>query len=263
MEVHDWHWVPNAKHSWVVESITVANIKKLGHSGGRGASETETLGQKRRWRWWQLLTCDAQCRLSSLPTTQSDPVCHLDHPAPCSPQPTQDIKIKCKNLNYNGGSQLALFYIYISMKEPLQLKISPSSTICLIPLRQLSQEEDKNSSHLCHEKREPVQKKTWSLPCWVKCPHKEVDFSLTCGREIRGLLSRMRVGKCQGFPGSTDGKAFSCNAGELGLIPGSERFPGEGNGNPPQYSCLENPLDRGAWWVMIHGVAKSRTQLSD
>ena len=127
MEVHDWHWVPNAKHSWVVESITVANIKKLGHSGGRGASETETLGQKRRWRWWQLLTCDAQCRLSSLPTSQSDPVCHLDHPAPCSPQPTQDIKIKCKNLNYNGGSQLALFYIYISMKEPLQLKISPST----------------------------------------------------------------------------------------------------------------------------------------
>ena len=114
---------------------------------------------------------------------------------------------------------MALFYIYISMKEPLQLKISPSSTICLIPLRQLSQEEDKNSSHLCHEKREPVQKKTWSLPCWVKCPHKEVDFSLTCGTEIRGLLSRMRVGKCQCFPGSTDGKAFSCNAGELGSIP--------------------------------------------
>ena len=108
MEVHDWHWVPNAKHSWVVESITVANIKKLGHSGGRGASETETLGQKRRWRWWQLLTCDAQCRLSSLPTSQSDPVCHLDHPAPCSPQPTQDIKIKCKNLNYNGCLQTGI-----------------------------------------------------------------------------------------------------------------------------------------------------------
>ena len=89
---------------------------------------------------------------------------------------------------------MALFYIYILMKEPLQLKISPSSTICLIPLRRLSQEEDKNSSHLCHEKKEPVQKKTWSLPCWVKGPHKEVDFSLTCGREIRGLLSRMRVG---------------------------------------------------------------------
>lgn len=185
MEVHNWHWLPNAKPSWVVESKTVANIKKLGHLGGRRASETEKLGQRRRWWWWQLLTSDAQRRLSSLPTSQSDPVCHLDHLAPCSPQPMLDIRMKFKNLNYKGGSQLALFYIYISMKEPLQLKISPSSTICLIPLRQLSQEEDKNSSHLCHEKRETVQKKTWSLPCWVKGPDKKVDFSLMCRREIR------------------------------------------------------------------------------
>ena len=47
------------------------------------------------------------------------------------------------------------------------------------------------------------------------------------------------------------------------LIPGSERSPGEGNGNPLQYSCLENPMDRGAWWATVHGVAKSRTRLSD
>ena len=49
----------------------------------------------------------------------------------------------------------------------------------------------------------------------------------------------------------------------LGSISGSGRFPGEGNGNPPQYSCLENPMDRGAWWATVHGVAKSRTRLSD
>ena len=47
------------------------------------------------------------------------------------------------------------------------------------------------------------------------------------------------------------------NAGELGLIPGSGRFPGEGNGNPFQYSCLENPMDGGAWWATVHGVEKS------
>ena len=49
----------------------------------------------------------------------------------------------------------------------------------------------------------------------------------------------------------------------MGSIAGSGRSPGEGNGDPLQYSCLENPMDRGAWWAAVHGVAKSRTQLSD
>ena len=53
------------------------------------------------------------------------------------------------------------------------------------------------------------------------------------------------------------------SAGDLGSIPGSGRSPGEGNGNPLQYSCLENPIDGGAWWAIVHGVTKSRTQRSD
>ena len=53
------------------------------------------------------------------------------------------------------------------------------------------------------------------------------------------------------------------NAGDSGLIPGSRRSPGEGNGNPPQYACLGNQMDRGVWWATVHGVAKSRTQHSD
>ena len=53
------------------------------------------------------------------------------------------------------------------------------------------------------------------------------------------------------------------NVGDLGSIPGLGRSPGEGNGNPLQYSCLENPLDVGAWWATVHGVAKSWTRLSD
>ena len=65
------------------------------------------------------------------------------------------------------------------------------------------------------------------------------------------------------FPGGSDGKASACNAGDLGSIPGSGRSPGEGNGNPLQYSCLENPMDGGPWWATVHGVAKSRTRLSD
>ena len=58
-------------------------------------------------------------------------------------------------------------------------------------------------------------------------------------------------------------KASAYNAEDLGLIPGLGRYPGEGNGNPLQYSCLENPMDGGAWWATAHGVAKRRTQLSD
>ena len=58
------------------------------------------------------------------------------------------------------------------------------------------------------------------------------------------------------FPHSSVGKECICNAGDLGLIPVSGRFPGEGNGNPLQYSCLENPMDRGAWWATIHGVIR-------
>ena len=66
-----------------------------------------------------------------------------------------------------------------------------------------------------------------------------------------------------GFSGGSDGKESVSNAGDPGLIPGSGRSPGEGNGNPLQYSCLENSLDRGAWWATVHGVTKSQTQLSD
>ena len=66
-----------------------------------------------------------------------------------------------------------------------------------------------------------------------------------------------------GFLGGSEVKAFASNAGDLGSIPGSGRSPGEGNGNPLQYSCLENPMDRGAWQATVHRVTKSRTRLSD
>ena len=68
---------------------------------------------------------------------------------------------------------------------------------------------------------------------------------------------------CLGFPSGSEGKASVYNTGDLGLILGWGRSPGEGNGNPLQYSCLENPMDGEAWWATVHGVTKSRTQLSD
>ena len=74
-----------------------------------------------------------------------------------------------------------------------------------------------------------------------------------------------RVGRKHSFcvPGGSISKESAGNAGALGLIPGSGDSSGEGNGNPRQYSCLENRMDRGAWRVTVHGVARSQTQVSD
>ena len=70
----------------------------------------------------------------------------------------------------------------------------------------------------------------------------------------------MKIGPKNGeslnFPGGSDGKESACNADDSGLIPGSGRSPGEGNGYLLQYSCLENSKDRGAWQAIVHGVAK-------
>ena len=67
---------------------------------------------------------------------------------------------------------------------------------------------------------------------------------------------------CTGFPGGSDGEKSSCNVGDPSLIPRSGRSPREGNGNPLQYSCLENPMDRGAWKATAHGVARVRHNLA-
>ena len=67
----------------------------------------------------------------------------------------------------------------------------------------------------------------------------------------------------EGVPGGSDGKESTCNAGDLGLIPGLGSSPGEKNAYPLQYSCLENPTNRGFWWATVYRVTKSQTELSD
>ena len=66
-----------------------------------------------------------------------------------------------------------------------------------------------------------------------------------------------------GLPWWLNGKEYTCSAGDTGSIPGSGRSPGGGHGNPLQYSCLENPMDTGAWRATVHGVEKSQTRLSE
>ena len=80
---------------------------------------------------------------------------------------------------------------------------------------------------------------------------------------VESSLGLLENSVCYSQHGGSEVKASACNTGDLGLIPGSGRSPGEGNGNPLQYSCLENPMDGGAWWATVHGVAKSWTWLSD
>ena len=61
------------------------------------------------------------------------------------------------------------------------------------------------------------------------------------------------------FPEGSDGEESACSAGDPGSVPGSGRSPGEGNGYPPQYSCLENSMDRGVWWATVHGITNTQT----
>ena len=75
---------------------------------------------------------------------------------------------------------------------------------------------------------------------------------------LKRLSSSSSIIDLQGFPHSSVGKESAGNTGHTGLIPGLGRCPGEGNGNPFQYSCLENPTDRGAWQATVHGIARVR-----
>ena len=72
----------------------------------------------------------------------------------------------------------------------------------------------------------------------------------------------MQTNYCMGFPCGSDGKESSYNVGDTGSIPGSGRSPEEGHGYPLQDSCLENTMDRGAWWATVHEVTRSQTRLS-
>ena len=112
---------------------------------------------------------------------------------------------------------------------------------------------------LTHHRKEILNK---LLPWW-SWRYLEESNLLSMRSVVNWPSIRVTCVFYKGFPGGSDGKESTCNAGDRGSIPGSGRSPAEGNGNPLQYSCLENPMDREAWWAPVHGVAKSQTWLSN
>ena len=88
---------------------------------------------------------------------------------------------------------------------------------------------------------------------WIRRPPAEL-------KTMYKNVSVERTSRCiHCNPGGSDSKESACNSGDLGSITGLGRSPGGGHGNPLQYSCLENPMDRGTWWATVHGVAESDT----
>ena len=81
-----------------------------------------------------------------------------------------------------------------------------------------------------------------------------------CETYLHKLPHLVQSSYIPGFPGGSEVKLSACNEGDLGSIPGSGSSPGEGNGNPLQYSCLENPMDGGAWWATVYGVGLQRVE---
>ena len=114
-------------------------------------------------------------------------------------------------------------------------------------------------------RKQKTQRKDMKLLCTVrehqcgKCDSRNLTLPNNWSRP-KHLISNIYkkiIGNI--YPGSSEGKASACNVGDPGSIPGSGRFPGGGHGNPLQYSCLENPMDRGAWWVIVHRKTESNT----
>ena len=112
----------------------------------------------------------------------------------------------------------------------------------------------------------------WSLGKWKDRLHIRKPGSNSCSTPMCCVILKKKhhlsdlwclSRKKEIITGGSDGKESACNVGDLGLIPGLGISSGGGHGNPLQYSCLKNPMERGAWWATIHGVAKSWTRPND
>ena len=124
-----------------------------------------------------------------------------------------------------------------------------------------------NGSPLRAAPQQPPSPKRQSLQLLLCRALRERDLThkCLCGSSLLETLKSFAITQKQmlGFPGGSDGKESTCDAGDQDSIPGLGRFPGEGNSYSLQYSCLGNSKDRGAWQTTLHGVSKKETQVSD
>ena len=97
---------------------------------------------------------------------------------------------------------------------------------------------------------------------WSTCSLFQLKIIIFCSANF-SLIDLASCTPLLGLPCGSEVTASAWTAGDPGSIPESERSPGEGNGNPLQYSCLENPVEGGAWWATVHGISKSQTRLND
>ena len=132
-------------------------------------------------------------------------------------------------------------------KEKVNSLLAPKGMVQISVERQ-DQRKNQKPDGLCREGEHRTIVKIMLVP-FLKGRGWHIDKGLDILTDLKSDIS--------------DGKASACNTGDLGLIPGLGRYPGEGNRNPLQYSYPQNSMDRGAWWATVHEVAKSRTQLSD
>ena len=139
--------------------------------------------------------------------------------------------------------------------------------------------EEKQSSPVNrqHDVLRNVLRSSWTFQASLASAWKESHDQRPIGQVRPAAHGQVRPAKSSSMPNSeiirnnkllgiscgSEGKESACNVGGPSSIPGPGRSPGEGNGTPLQYCCLENPMDGGAWWAAVHGVTKSRTQLSN
>ena len=154
------------------------------------------------------------------------------------------------------------------------LVLSPSKTLSNLEIRlqgesassdyiiptQITRSQTSFSNHFINLWLRRILDFNFLSPLWSKLIHLSFTIMSFTGFSTIIIISTSQT---LGSSGGSDGKESACNAGDLSSIPGLGRSPGEGNGNPLQYSCLENPKDRGAWRATVHRVTKSQTQLSN
>ena len=227
------------------------------------------------WLWFQNLLCDHSPRWgpSALQLTRQRSSLHWARPnAPHLLLSHADRVVwwfSGKNLFHNFLSVTAFWITAIRVFE-MECHLCPwlHPAYLMVQCDHLVTFSDLNSLGKAGPRREPLPRgEDLSFPeeneLWIGASLScSLDFWLR-GPARQGGSFNVPLGSQGGFPGGSAGKNPAANGGDSGSIPGSGRSPGEGNGNSLQDSCLENPMDKGAWWATVHWVTKSQARLND